>query len=87
MSQVSSLCSTTESHPVWNDVMDLERYLPPVGIFLVEDLKDVSAAEFQSGFFTGDEIVMSGIVVKVTLYKGLDRKKNENDENNMNIAE
>lgn len=50
-------------------------HLPPVRVLLVEDLKDVSTAEFESSFFTGDQVVMSRVIVKVTLYKGLQTER------------
>jgi len=55
-------------------------HLPPVRVLLVEDLKDVSTAEFESSFFTGDQVVMTGVIVKVTLYKGLERERESERE-------
>lgn len=49
--------------------------LPPVEVLLVEDLQDVSTAEAEPRLLTGDQVVVGRVVVKVTLYKGLNRAK------------
>ena len=46
--------------------------LPPVEVLLIEDLQDVSAAEAKPRLLTGDQVVMGGVVVKVTLDKSLE---------------
>ena len=46
--------------------------LPPVEVFLIEDLQDVSAAEAKPRLLAGNQVVMGGVVVKVTLDKSLE---------------
>lgn len=48
--------------------------LPPVKVLLVENLQNVSTAEAKSRFFTGNQVIVRWVVVKVTLYKGLKRQ-------------
>lgn len=45
--------------------------LPPVEVLLVKDLQDVSAAEAKPRLFTGNQVVVGGVVVEVTPHKGL----------------
>lgn len=45
--------------------------LPPVKVLLVENLQNVSTAEAKPCFLAGYQVIMGWVVVKVTLYKGL----------------
>lgn len=53
-----------------------KAHLPPVGIFPVDDLKDVTFLEGYSRLPTGNQVVVGGIVVKVWphVYLGTDTR-------------
>lgn len=45
--------------------MPIKHHLPPVWIFSVDNLKDVSPREAHAGLPTGDEVVVCWVVVEV----------------------
>ena len=46
-------------------------HLPPVGVILVYNLKQVPSTEAQAGFLAGDEAVPGWVIVKVAFHKYL----------------
>lgn len=46
-------------------------HLPPVGVVLVEDLQDFAAVEAKASLLAGDQVVVSGVVIKVAFHKRL----------------
>ena len=46
-------------------------HLPPVGIVLVYNLKQVPSIEVQAGFLAGDKAVSGWVIVKVAFHKYL----------------
>lgn len=51
--------------------------LPPVKVLLVENLQNVPTVEAKSRFLTRNQVIVRRVVVKVTLYKGLERPNRE----------
>lgn len=45
--------------------------LPPVKVLLIENLQNVSTAEAEPGFLTGNQVIMGWVIVEVALHKGL----------------
>lgn len=45
--------------------------LPPVEVLLVKDLQNISTVEAKPRLFTGNQVVMRWVVIKVTLHKCL----------------
>lgn len=46
---------------------DVPSHLPPVGVLLVDHMKDVSPGKGQACLFTGDQVVCGRIIVEVWL--------------------
>lgn len=46
-------------------------HLPPVGVILVENLQDFATVEPKASLLAGDQIVVSGVVIKVAFHKCL----------------
>lgn len=46
---------------------DVPTHLPPVGVLLVDYMKDVSLGKGQACLFTGDQVVCGWIIVEVWL--------------------
>lgn len=55
-------------------VIVIFSYLPPVDVFLVDDLQNVSAAELQSGFLTGNQVIVGRVIIKMALHEDLKKK-------------
>lgn len=55
-------------------VRNASSHLPPVGIFLVDYVKDVSLGKGQACLFTGDQVVCGWIIVEVWLQINLQHR-------------
>jgi len=52
--------------------------LPPVWIFLIDDMNDVTRLEFQSGFFARDQVIFGRVIVKLCSHIHLRKHYPEN---------
>lgn len=50
-------------------------HLPPVGVILVENLQDFATVEPKASLLAGDQIIVSGVVIKVAFHKRLTVQK------------
>jgi hypothetical protein len=53
-------------------LIDMDPYLPPVGVLGAENLQDVAVSEGKPGLLTRDEAISQGVVVEVGLHVHLE---------------
>lgn len=52
-------------------------HLPPVRVILVEDLQNFATVEAKASLLAGNQVIMSGVVIKVAFHKCLMAQKHK----------